>query len=127
VKQLFIPSLILVFILSACAGTSQLEITDPAAAIETQSGSEFQIVIESNPTTGYHWEIVGDLDASLVEFVGRDYVSTSEAGLAGGGGVDIFTFKAVSSGSATIVLGSYPPSNDPVDPEQTVSFTVNIQ
>jgi predicted secreted protein len=125
-KKPFIISLIVMFLLSACGGT-QLEITDPAAPIEAQSGSEFQIVIESNPTTGYHWEVVGDLDASLVELAGREYVSTSEAGLAGGGGVDIFTFKAVSSGSATIVLGSYPPSNDPVDPENTVSFTVNIK
>ena len=102
-------------------------VTDPNIPIEVSAGSEFQIIIESNPTTGYHWEIVGELDANIVEFVSRDYKSTSEPGLVGGGGVDIWVFKAVNAGDAFIVLGSYPPSNDPVDPEQTVMFTISVK
>ena len=105
----------------------QIPPTDPNTPIEISAGSEFQIVIESNVTTGYHWEIVGESDPNIVEFVSRDYISTSEPGLVGGGGVDIWIFKAIHDGDATIVLGSYPPSNDSVDPEQTVTFTVHVK
>ena len=105
----------------------QIPVTDPNTPIEVPAGSEFQIIIESNPTTGYHWEIVGELDANIVEFVSRDYKSTSEPEMVGGGGVDIWVFKAVNAGDASIVLGSYPPSNDPVDPEQIATFTVSVK
>ncbi len=125
-KKLLIPIVIFLFLLTACGG-SQLEITDPGQTIEADAGSEFQIVIESNPTTGYHWEIVGELDVDVVRHVSTDYQSTSEPGVAGGGGVDIWTFNAVGPGSATIVLGSYPPSNDPVEPENTVTFNVTVK
>jgi inhibitor of cysteine peptidase len=126
-KKLLFTALILVFLLSACGAGSQLEITDPGQTIEASAGDEFQIVIESNPTTGYHWEIVGELDVDVVRHVSTDYQSTSSADQVGGGGVDIWTFTAVGPGSATIVLGSYPPSNDPVEPENTVTFNVTVK
>ena len=115
-------------VLSACSGKSAvLEVSDPQRPIEVTAGSEFTIVLESNPTTGYHWEIVSELDANAVEFVKNDYVSTSALGLVGGGGLDIWTFKAVNSGETQVTLGYYPPSNDPVDPQQTATFTVIVK
>ena len=126
-KKLFMIVLIPVFLLSACGGGSQLEVTDPGQTIEASAGDEFQIVIESNPTTGYHWEIVGELDVNVVKHVSTDYQSTSGADQVGGGGGDIWTFTAVGPGSAAIVLGSYPPSNDPVEPENTVTFNVTVK
>lgn len=119
--------LILVVLLTACSSKS-MEPTDPAKTIDVSAGEEFKIIIESNPTTGYHWEIVqGSLDENLVEFVSKEYESTSEPGLVGGGGIDVWTFKAVKSGEAQIVLGSYPPSNTPTDPEQIETFNVSIK
>jgi len=119
--------LLLAVLLTACASKS-MEPTDPAKAIDVGASEEFRIVIESNPTTGYHWEIVEDtLDESRVEYVSREYVSTSQPGLTGGGGIDIWTFKAVGPGAARIVLGYYPPSNTPADSEQTQTFNVNVK
>ena len=119
--------LLLVVLLTACSSKS-LAPTDPKKTIDVRAGKEFKIVIESNPTTGYHWEIVKDsLDENLVQFVSNEYKSTSDPGLVGGGGVDIWTFKAVSSGEAKIALGYYPPSNTPTEPERTETFNVNIK
>ena len=55
------------------------------------------MVIAANPTTGYHWEIVGDLDKSVVEFVSRDYKAETPQ-TTGSGGVDTWVFKAVGAG-----------------------------
>ena len=102
-------------------------LTDPQMVIESQPGREFQVVIESNPTTGYHWEIVGELDAGVVELAGRTYQSTSQPGLVGGGGIDIWTFKAMGPGETKITLGSFAPSSDSGTPSQTEIFTVRVQ
>jgi predicted secreted protein len=102
-------------------------VTDPTQSLATDAGQEFQIVIESNPTTGYHWEIEGNLDESIVQFVSNDYRSTSAPGLVGGGGVDMWTFKALKEGTTQITLGYHPPSNDPLPAERTVTFTVNVK
>jgi len=119
--------LLLAVLLTACSSKS-LAPTDPKTTIDVRAGKEFKIVIESNPTTGYHWEIVKDsLDENLVQFVSSEYKSTSDPSLVGGGGVDIWTFKAVGPGEAKIALGYYPPSNTPTEPERTETFNVNIK
>jgi inhibitor of cysteine peptidase len=114
--------------LFACGGkATALEISDPQQPIEVDAGSEFTIVLESNPTTGYHWDIMSELDQSMVEFVKNEYTSVSDPNLVGGGGLDTWTFKAVKTGEAHITLGYYPPSNDPVDPQHTTTFTVIVK
>lgn len=120
---------ILVFIfLPACGGKSPtLQVSDPQQPIEVGAGKEFAIVLESNPTTGYHWEIVGELDPNKVEFIKNEYTSTSDPNLVGGGGLDVWTFKATNTGETQVTLGYYPPSNEPVDPQQTTTFTVTVK
>ncbi|MBI2331997.1 MAG: protease inhibitor I42 family protein, partial [Chloroflexi bacterium] len=47
--------------------------------------------------TGYHWEFVGEPDGNVIEFVSSDY-KADEPVLPGSGGVEVWTFKAVSAG-----------------------------
>ncbi len=129
-KRILFATIIFASLISGCASRGSepsLQITDPQQPIEIAAGKEFTIVIKSNPTTGYQWEIVGDLEAGMVEWVQQEYLSTSQPGMAGGGGVDVWTFKAVGAGETKITLGHYPPSNDPVEPEQTVTFAVIVK
>ena len=115
---------ILAVLLAAC--TPSTKPSDPLVIIDTQVGKEFKLVLESNPTTGYHWEVVGELDKSLVELTSRDY-KAAEPQTIGSGGVDIWTFKAVGAGETTVKLGYFPPSNQVVDPDKTETFTVKIK
>ena len=124
-KPALFPVFLLLLLLIAACGSPK--VTDPQQPIEAGIGKEFSIVLESNPTTGYHWEIVGELDPTLVEFVKNDYTSTSDPNLVGGGGLEVWTFRAVNAGEAQVTLGYYPPSNDPVDPQQTTTFTVILK
>jgi inhibitor of cysteine peptidase len=104
----------------------QLQISDPAKNLEATAGNEFKIIIDSNPTTGYHWEIIGELDEAVLEFISQEY-RADEPMLTGSGGVDVFTFKALKAGETLITLGYYPPSNDPVEPDQIVTFNVTVK
>jgi inhibitor of cysteine peptidase len=114
--------------ISACGGrTPALKVSDPQFPIEVGVGKDFNIVLEANPTTGYHWAIVSELDQNMVQFVKTEYTSTSDPNLVGGGGLDVWVFKSVKTGETQITLGYYPPSNDPVDPQQTTTFTVVIK
>jgi inhibitor of cysteine peptidase len=122
-KKILFLLFIAIFIISACR-SAFLQISDPAQPIEVKAGDEFTIVIESNPTTGYHWEIIGELDN--VEYISKDYRADQPV-LTGSGGVDVWTFKAISSGEARITLGYYPPSNDPETPQQTATFVVTVK
>ena len=105
------------------AGGTRPALTDPAQPIEVQAGETFHIVVDSNPSTGYHWELVGEL--SGVELVSRDYTA-DEPVAPGSGGVDVWTFNAVSAGSVQITLGSFPPDANVTEPEQTVTFNIIV-
>jgi inhibitor of cysteine peptidase len=98
-------------------------LTDPAQPITVNTGEVFMIVVESNPSTGYHWEVVGDL--SGVELISREYTA-AEPIIPGSGGVEVWTFKAVTAGDISVTLGNYPPGEGTAN-EQEKSFKVVIQ
>ena len=117
--------ILLIVVVTLLASCSR-EVSDPEVAIETSVGQEFKVVVESNPSTGYHWELTEELDRSIVEFVSRDYRADQPV-QPGSGGSDIFTFKAIAAGETTITLGQYPPSNETTEPAQTKTFTVIVK
>jgi inhibitor of cysteine peptidase len=99
--------------------------TDPSQPITVKAGETFDIVLSSNPTTGYHWNLIGELDPNVVQLMGQDYISQQPV-LVGSGGVDVWTFRAINAADTTIVLGYYPPGNE-TEPNKTVTFTIHIQ
>jgi predicted secreted protein len=108
------------------AQTNLPPVTDSSQPVSVKPGETFTIILDSNPSTGYHWDIVGEVDANIVEFVSQDYKG-SEPVMPGSGGVERWVFKAVSAGDTQITLGYYPPSNTPVEPEQTTKFNVIVK
>ncbi len=104
---------------------AELQISNPTKQLEAEVGNEFKIVIDSNPTTGYHWELVGEMDENIVEFVSRDYRADTPQTV-GSGGVDVWVFKALAVGETTIMLGYYPPG-DSTEAQQTVTFNVVVK
>jgi len=127
-KKLPVILMIVSVILTACRSKvpADLQISDPAKNLEAAVGNEFKIVLESNASTGYHWGLVGDLDSTIVQLVSNEYKAIGPA-VPGKGGEEVWTFKALSAGQTKITLGYYPPSNQPTDPQQTVTFAVVIK
>jgi inhibitor of cysteine peptidase len=130
-KKLFTVLFVTVLALTACGGKStepsaeQLIISEPGKTIEVAAGNEFKIVIDSNPSTGYHWELVGDLDNAVIQFVSKDY-RASEPVAPGSGGKDVWVFKALAAGETKIVLGNYPPGQGEAA-AQEVTFTIVVK
>jgi inhibitor of cysteine peptidase len=130
-KNLFILLVVTALALTACGGKSteipvpQLEISDPGKSIEVTAGNEFKIIIDSNPSTGYHWELVGALDESIVKLVSNEF-RASEPVAPGSGGSDVWVFKAIAAGETTITLGNYPPGEGQLA-EQEITFTIIVK
>lgn len=102
-----------------------LEPTDHTQLITVKAGETFDLVVPSNPSTGHHWNIIPELDGNIVEFAEQNFFA-DQPGAVGSGGMEAWTFRAVSAGETTIVLGYYPPGNE-TDPEETVTFSVRVE
>jgi inhibitor of cysteine peptidase len=83
--------------------TETLEINE---VISVESGQEFTVALESNPSTGYAWHETHDL--TKLTFVEKVYQpknpSTGIPIIVGGGGTDYFRFKALEKGKSIIVF-----------------------
>ena len=88
---------------AAGCGAEVKAYSDPDKTIEINAGTEFDIVIslDSNPTTGYSWVPAYDQDNLIL--VDEDFQPV-ENGLLGAGGTQIFRFKALKAGQATITM-----------------------
>ncbi len=97
---------------------------------EVAPGERFRIVLPSNGSTGYHWELVGITPDGFVTF--EDMVveegATAEDGtpLVGAGGTTTFTFVAGASGSGSISLENIPPGGEAGGPNERYPFNIDI-
>ena len=101
------------------------EPSDPTQLITVRAGENFELVLPSNPSTGYRWMLAEELDANVVELLNQDYIAQQPV-MPGSGGVDVWTMRAISPGDATIMLGYYPPDSD-TEPAETVIFSIEVQ
>lgn len=97
---------------------------DPAAAIHAKTGHRFAIVLESNATTGYQWQVTVSDDV-IVRLVSQDYQAPSTE-LIGAGGHQVFELEAVGPGGATLNFEYLRPWENGVAPIDTRAFTVNV-
>lgn len=94
-------SLALVFTLGGCGGEAR-EYSDPSVPIVVEEGQEFSILLESNPTTGYQWQLTQPPDEAVLSLVKTEFEETGEEGLVGAGGEERWTFKAEGRGRTTL-------------------------
>jgi len=101
---------------------------DDGSQVELELGRILVVTLESNPSTGYRWELVEDNESILKQFGQAEFKSseTSEPPIVGAGGWEIFHFKAVSAGQMTLEL-VYHRSWEDVEPLKafTIQVTVN--
>lgn len=116
-------SLLLVNLVIGCAGQQPEEYSDAGQEIEIGVGDEFIVALESNPTTGYQWEV--DFDESFLELVLDEFEpGEAEEGMVGVGGKQKFTFEGLKAGETELTL-TYKRSWEEDFAEQKV-FVVSI-
>lgn len=78
------------------------EYLNPGEPIEVQVGQKFTIRMESNPTTGYGWQLSDSLDNEII-LVTNTFIPP-DSQLCGAGGHEVWTFKAMHAGRAKISM-----------------------
>lgn len=100
-KKIIVYGFVALFVLLNTSGYSQTYYDNPYVPIDVKVGRKFIICLESNPTTGYKWEIAKPLDNSIVKFVYSSY-KPGRRKLLGGAGRELWVFKAVGRGKTEI-------------------------
>ena len=75
---------------------------NPGAPIKVKVGRIFAIRMESNPTTGYGWQLSKALD-NKISLVTNAFIPP-DSKLCGAGGHEVWTFKAIEQGQAEISM-----------------------
>ncbi len=68
--------------------------------IRVSVGGEFSVRLESNPTTGYVWDV--DTLAESIEFLGSEYEKSAGEHSPGDPGIQAFRFRARKAGEHQI-------------------------
>jgi inhibitor of cysteine peptidase len=128
VKILFFVSV--VALLAACGARDMSVGRDKnGGKVDLTTGETLVISLDSNPTTGYSWEIQ-ETDATLLNLKGYpEFVQQPNNGalVVGAGGTQVFRFEALKTGSTTLTLVYHRPFEKNVAPVDTYSLTVNIK
>jgi inhibitor of cysteine peptidase len=124
-------------VLSACgsdAASSSKESTVPNDVTVSGSGSvtlavgqQLVVTLDSNPSTGYDWQVVGEPDAAVLSIGERVYVPTPvDPGVVGSGGVTASRFTAVAAGTTSIVLRYKRSWEDDTPADELVTVEVTV-
>lgn len=118
------------------AGTADhepAEYSDPETTIEVEQNLEFIVVLESNPTTGYSWQLAQPLDEDILELVSTQFEEKKPEGegeegeLVGAPGEEKWTFKAIGEGDTEIDFEYVRPWETDEPPEEEKTFKVEVK
>lgn len=89
-------------------GTTNMTASEP---IQVKAGQNFTIKMESNPTTGYGWQLSKALD-NKISLVTNAFIPP-DSKLCGAGGHEVWTFKAIEQGQVEISMNYVRPWDNP--------------
>jgi inhibitor of cysteine peptidase len=98
---------------------------DNGSQVELNTGQVLEVTLESNPTTGYSWEVTEVDEAVLTQIGEVEFQEAPAEGepLVGGGGTETLRF-ASATGETTLTLVYHRPWEKDVEPLET--FTVQV-
>ncbi len=105
----------------------------PESEFSVKSGEDFILKIKSNITTGYSWEIEGNLDEGKVKFKGKlepeDVIEThpDQKPLLGASGFEYLEFQSLASGNTNINLKLVRPWEKTAEPTKRHQIKLTIQ
>lgn len=146
-RRRLVPVVAIALVVAACGGgggddggpTGELRsVTDPATPVQAAIGDVVEIVLESNATTGYTWELASQPEPAVIRYIGGDYEARDEVVaeegdgegaepvVVGGAGVQRLRFQVVGAGATTVQLRYVRPWVDPPVPAATSSYMVRV-
>ncbi len=99
---------------------------DNKSEVALQVGDTLTVELNSNPSTGYSWQI-STVDAKVLQPVGEPQFSLgNKTPVPGAGGTQTFTFNAVGKGKTTLTLIYVRPWETTVTPTPNDVWSVNV-
>ena len=121
-------------LLAAACGSSpstplKISAEENGKNVSLQKGQTLEITLESNPTTGYNWEVVDAAEGILKQAGEPEYLQSNpqDKTLVGAGGAETFRFEAAGSGTATLKLVYHRSWEKNVEPIKTFEVTVDVR
>ena len=114
-------------------GKEPEEFENDEEPIEVEQNLEFIVVLESNPTTGYSWQLAQPLDEDILELMSNEFEEKKPEGegeegeLVGAPGEEKWTFKAIGEGETEIDFEYVRPWETDVQPEDEKTFKVEVK
>lgn len=100
---------------------------DNGESINLKLNEIIKIKLESNPTTGYSWNLSGETSTAIISLISSDYkTSTPDKEVVGAGGNETLTFKAIAKGNTTIILTYKKSWEEGVEPIETFKLNVTV-
>ncbi|MFC1893683.1 protease inhibitor I42 family protein [Chloroflexota bacterium] len=124
--------------LFACSQASQISLEIPYEdftrdqhftwAANTDIGDTIIVKVGSNPTTGFTWpDIVQISNQDIVRQTDHKFVSPGQTAVPGASGKDVWTFKALKTGTTTISMGYSKPWEGGEKSEWTFIATIIVK
>jgi predicted secreted protein len=98
---------------------------DPSKPVDVDAGEKFVIVLPSNHSAGYKWQLANPINASHLRLVGTDYRKPYEM-IPGAPGKETWTFEAGNKGTTIINFEYSPAWQSGGNVTKKVTFNVNI-
>jgi len=100
-------------------------LSDPNKPVEVTMGKTFELKLESNPKSGYRWDLAKPLDEKVLNLLMFAYDAPGPLTGANTPGKEEWEFKAVAPGQAEIALKYVRPGTNEV--AKTVTFNVVVK
>jgi inhibitor of cysteine peptidase len=117
------------FAVTCVPGQVQLDESKVDGQIEIARGQSLVLTLDSNPTTGYRWEIA-EMNTNVLRQEGDAVLELSDAGnssLVGAGGTESFHFAGVGAGKTNLKLIYHRAWEKNVQPIKTYVVQVTVR
>ncbi|MBA7521027.1 hypothetical protein ES705_13127 [subsurface metagenome] len=97
--------------------------------VELKKGQTLVITLESNPTTGFQWEVTEN-DESILQQKGEAEFKSSDTGnppASGKGGTETFRFDAQNTGNGTLKLIYHRSWEKDIEPLKTFTLQIKVR
>ena len=128
VNNSIVVMLLMTNIAAGCGPTGEvrLDMADNERQIKVEVDQILVISLESNPTTGFGWELVELKDPILQSMGDAEFQPSESEEIVGAGGTETFRFKVMSTGQTTLTLVYHRSWEEGVDPLETFRLDVIV-
>ena len=100
--------LLALFACSSAPGEVTVDASYAGKEVELAAGGSLAVTLESNPTTGFKWDMASNTDETVLQLVDHKFQppQAPQGGppLVGAGGKEVWNFKALKKGTSIISM-----------------------